>query len=51
MNKDDYEYIIHPADDNDNLIVLDLDSIKTQGKLKQIAYDLIDELKIFRVKW
>jgi hypothetical protein len=43
FSKDDFDYIIYEPDDN--LIVLDLDSVKTQNKLKLIAYELIDELK------
>jgi hypothetical protein len=43
LNKDGFDYIIYEPDDN--LIVLDLDSVKTDNKLKKIAYDLIDDFK------
>ena len=45
LNKNDFDYIIYEPDNY--LIVLDLDSVKTQGKLKSIAYDLIDDLKAY----
>ena len=43
FNKEDFDYIKYEP----TLIVLDLDSSKTQKKLNKIAIELIDHLKVY----
>jgi hypothetical protein len=52
FNKDDLDYIKYEPESN--LIVLDLDSNKTQRKLNEIVVELINHLKIYlnlEYKW
>jgi hypothetical protein len=45
FNKDDFDYIKYKPESN--LIVLDLDSNKTQRKLNEIVVELLNHLKIY----